>query len=129
MPKGTGDDTMRFGEFFREMRAANGLSLRGFCLENNFDPANISRLERGRLPAPSSSERLEEYAKALRIKRGSDDWYRFFDLAAAERGRIPQDVLKNEELVGMLPVLFRTLRGQRVPPEALDDLVERIRRA
>lgn len=120
---------MRFGEFFREMRAANGLSLRGFCLENNFDPANISRLERGRLPAPSSSERLEEYAKALRIKRGSDDWYRFFDLAAAERGRIPQDVLKNEELVGMLPVLFRTLRGQRVPPEALDDLVERIRRA
>lgn len=120
---------MAFGEFFRKMRAAKGLTLRGFCLAHNFDPANISRLERGLLPPPSSRERLEGYAKALNIRKGSDEWTTFFDLADAERGRIPQDVLEDEELVGMLPVLFRTLRGQRVNPEALDDLVERIRKA
>ena len=120
---------MKFGEFFRLLRAKNRLSLREFCLVNGYDPANISRLERGLLPPPESREKLEAYAKALRIKEGSDDWYTFFDLAAAERGRIPQDVLKDSELVGMLPVLFRTLRGQRVDPDALDDLVERIRRA
>lgn len=119
----------KFGEFFRAMRAKRGISLREFCLANGFDPGNISRLERGLLPPPESGEKLEAYARALRLKKGSDDWYTFFDLAAAERGRIPQDVLSDEELVSKLPVLFRTLRGQRVDDEALEDLVERIRRA
>ena len=120
---------MRFGGFFRTLRSKRRLSLREFCLVNGFDPANISRLERGLLPPPEAREKLEVYAKALRLKQGSDDWYDFFDLAAAERGRIPQDVLEDKELVAHLPVFFRTLRGQRVEPDALDDLVERIRRA
>lgn len=120
---------MTFGEFFREIRATRGQSLRQFCLANGFDPANISRVERGLLSPPESREKLEEYAKALRLKQGSPDWYTFFDLAAAERGRIPQDVLEDEGLVRMLPVLFRTLRGQRVDPDSLDSLIERIRRA
>jgi len=120
---------MTFAEFFRATRAKQGRSLRAFCLENGFDPPNISRMERGLSSPPESREKLEEYAKALGLKKGSDEWYTLFDLAAAERGRIPQDMLKDEELVGMLPVLFRTLRGQRVDSDALDDLVERIRKA
>jgi transcriptional regulator with XRE-family HTH domain len=118
-----------FGAFFRSMRERSGLSLREFCLDNEFDPGNISRLERGLLSPPESREKLEQYAKALGLKKGSDDWYTFFDLAAAERGKIPDDVLKDEELVERLPVLFRTLRGQRVDKDDLDDLIERIRRA
>lgn len=119
----------KFGEFFRAVRAEAGLSLREFCLENGFDPGNISRLERGLLPPPESRNKLEAYAKALRLKKGSDDWYTFFDLAAAERGRIPEDVLSDQALVEKLPVLFRTLRGQRVDEDSLDDLIDRIRRA
>ena len=118
-----------FGEFFRSVRAKHGLSLREFCLNNKLDPGNISRLERGLMPAPESHEKLEQYATALAIKKGSGDWYTFFDLAAAERGRIPHDVLSDAAVVEQLPVLFRTLRGQRVDPHALDDLVERIRKA
>ena len=129
MGKGEGTTMGKFGEFFRAMRAKRRLSLREFCLANGFDPGNLSRLERGLLPPPESREKLETYAKALRLKKGSDEWYTFFDLAAAERGRIPEDVLSDGELVSKLPVLFRTLRGQRVDDEALDDLVERIRRA
>ena len=120
---------MKFGEFFKQLRAKSRISLRAFCLENAFDPANISRLERGLLPPPESREKLEAYAKALRLREGSDDWYMFFDLAAAERGRIPEDVLEDKQLVAALPVLFRTLRGQRVDADMLDDLAERIRRA
>jgi len=118
-----------FGEFFRSMRAKAGLSLREFCLTNGFDPGNMSRLERGLMPAPESRAKLEQYAAALKIKNGSDAWYEFFDLAAAERGRIPEDMLNDEAIVEQLPVLFRTLRGQRVDPKSLDDLVERIRKA
>lgn len=119
----------KFGEFFKTVRARHNISLREFCLENGFDPGNISRLERGLLSPPESHDKLEAYAKCLGIKKGSDDWYTFFDLAAAERGRIPDDVLNDEEIVDKLPVLFRTLRGQRVDDEDLEDLVQRIRRA
>jgi transcriptional regulator with XRE-family HTH domain len=118
-----------FGEFFRSLRAKRGLSLREFCLANKIDAGNISRLERGLMPPPESAEKLEQYATALGIKRGGDDWYTFFDLAAAERGKIPDDVLSDRAVVESLPVLFRTLRGQRVSSKDLDDLVERIRKA
>ena len=118
-----------FGEFFKASRAKRGLSLREFCLDNKLDPGNISRLERGLMQPPESRGKLEQYAAALKIKEGTDDWYEFFDLAAAERGRIPDDVLSDEEVVEQLPVLFRTLRGQRVDPKLLDELVEKIRKA
>jgi transcriptional regulator with XRE-family HTH domain len=118
-----------FGEFFRTMRAKRELSLREFCLDNKLDPGNLSKLERGLMPPPESREKLEQYASALKIKKGSDDWYTFFDLAAAERGRIPDDMLSDETVVEQLPVLFRTLRGQRVDPKLLDELVEKIRKA
>jgi transcriptional regulator with XRE-family HTH domain len=119
----------KFGEFFRDMRAKRRISLREFCVKNAFDPGNISKLERGLFPPPESQERLKKYARALGIKAGSDDWYEFFDLAAAEQGRIPQDVLSDGELIQHLPVLFRSLRGQPVDDDALNDLVERIRRS
>jgi transcriptional regulator with XRE-family HTH domain len=119
----------KFGEFFKSVRARHNSSLREFCLDHGFDPGNISRLERGLLAPPETHEKLASYARALGLKKGSDDWYTLFDLAAAERGKIPEDVLKDEEIVDKLPVLFRTLRGQRVDNDDLDDLVERIRRA
>jgi len=118
---------VRFGEFFKEKRLATGKTLRAFCIENGLDPGNMSRLERGLLPAPRSRELLERYARVLKIKKGSDDWYQFFDLAAAETGQIPKEVLEDSEVVEKLPILFRTLRGQRVPDEDLDKLVRLIR--
>ena len=50
----------------------------------------------------------------------------FFDLAAAEKGRIPED-LQTEEVLDKLPILFRTLRGQKVPDDKLDELVDLVR--
>jgi len=56
-----------------------------------------------------------------------DDWYQFFDLAAAESGKIPKDILSDEEVVEKLPILFRTLRGKKVSDEKLNKLVRKIR--
>ena len=39
-------------------------------------------------------------------------WYSLVDLAAADRGIIPNDIMENEELVKELPAFFRTLRGK-----------------
>ena len=117
----------RFGEFFKERRIALGKTLRQFCHENGLNPGNISRLERGLLPPPQGREVLESYAKCLKLKKGSDEWYEFFDLAAAGTGRIPPELLEDKDLLDKLPILFRTLRGQKVPDEQLDELVRKIR--
>lgn len=117
-----------FGACFKAMRMKLGVSLREFCLERKLDPGNISRLERGLTPPPQSQEKLAEYAGHLGLKKGSDEWQQLLDLAAAESGRIPDDVLSDKELVAKLPTLFRTLRGQKVPEDKLDDLIRRIRR-
>lgn len=119
-----------FGEYFAELRRRyTGKSLRQFCSDHGFDPGNISKMERGKLPPPQSSEILERYASALGLEEGSDGWYEFFDRAAASRGEIPPDLLNDADLVQSLPILFRTLRGSRVSDEQLSRLAEILRKA
>src|SRR4030042_5986804 len=119
---------VRFGQFFKKMREKKGLSLRRFCVENNVDPGNLSKLERGLLSPPQSREKLEEYAGYLQIEEGSDDWYEFFDLASAEAGRIPQDILSDKDLAKRLPLVFRTIRGQKISKEKLEQLAGGIKK-
>jgi transcriptional regulator with XRE-family HTH domain len=123
------EDKKLFGEFFKTRRIAIKKTLRQFCIENGLDPGNISKLERGLLPPPQSREKLEEYAGCLKIKRGSDDWYTFFDLVAAETGKIPEDIMTKEKIEDKLPILFRTLRGQKVSDENLEELIKMLRDA
>jgi transcriptional regulator with XRE-family HTH domain len=120
-----------FGEFFaKQRRTRTKMSLRQFSQAHGFDPGNLSKLERSRLAVPQSRDVLERYARALRIPEGSDDWYEFFDRAAAENGRIPEDLLSDAEVAGKLPVLFRALRDEEASDEEkLRELIEIIRRA
>lgn len=115
-----------FGEFFKQKRIERGYTLRNFCQEHNLDPGNISKMERGLLKPPSR-EKLEQYAIYLEIDKGSDDWYAFFDLAAACKGELPFEILDDATLVEKLPLIFRTIRGQKVSPDLLDKLAELIR--
>jgi len=123
MAKGT------FGEFFKKLRIAHGHTLRRFCEEHSFDPGNISKLERGLLPPPEPDGKLAEYANALGLVKGSSDWYEFFDLARVSRGEIPRDLLSDEQVIGKLPLLFRTLRGEKVTEKKLNALIDLVRKA
>jgi len=125
-----GETANTFGAFIKDRRITNtGMSLREFCLANGIDPGNFSKLERGMMEPPNGEETLARYAEALKIERNSDDWFRLFDLAAAERGRIPHDLLNDSELVGKLPAVFRTLRQRRVDDDDLEELAQLIRRS
>lgn len=118
-----------FGEFFAKVRRDNvQVSLREFCQKHGFDPGNVSKLERGRVAVPESPEVLERYARALGLLASSKEWVQFFDLAAAERGRIPAELMDDAEVVAKLPILFRSLRGERVSESELSGLIEMIRR-
>jgi len=117
----------KFGALLKKRRLEKGQTLREFCLEHGFDPSNYSRMERGLFPPPQSRELLEKYATALGLKPGTDGWMELFDIAAAQRGQVPADLMSDAEVVDKLPVLFRTMRAKQVSPEMLDELVEKIR--
>jgi transcriptional regulator with XRE-family HTH domain len=119
--------SINFGGYFEQLRQAQGLTLRMFCKKAACDPANISRMERGLISPPKGREILEKYASALNLVEGSDEWYRFFDLAAADQGIVPQDIMADAELVKVLPVFFRTLRGQKPTKVEMEKLAEKIR--
>lgn len=119
--------TTTFGQFLKALRVNRGVTLRDHCLSHGFDPGNYSRLERGLYPPPKQ-ELLEKYARALGVLEGTDDWMEYFDLAAVAKGELPRDLLDDAAVVEKLPVLFRTLRGDRIPPEKLEQLIEMLRK-
>jgi transcriptional regulator with XRE-family HTH domain len=119
--------TMRFGPYVKELRLKLGLSLREFCQSHGLDPGNMSRLERGLVPPPESQEKIVELAGFLGLKKSSEEWQQLIDFAALDAGRIPEDVMSDADVVAKLPILFRTLRGQKVPPEKLSELIRQIR--
>ena len=118
-----------FGDLIRARRARLRLSLRAFAERAGMDPGNASRMERGRVAAPEAEDVLSRLASALELKQGSPDYVDFMDAAAAAKGRIPQDLLTDEEVASRLPVLFRTLRSKPLSGEQLDKLIDSIRKA
>lgn len=120
---------MNFGEFFKKKRMESKITLRKFCLENGYDPGNISKIERGLLAPPKDEEKLAEYAKALSIKKGSDDYVQFLDYAAAANRVFQPKNISQEALLNKLPVLFRTLDNKKLTVDKLDSIIQFIERA
>jgi transcriptional regulator with XRE-family HTH domain len=116
-----------FASFFRALRKEGRITLRAFCELAGADPGNVSRLERRAIPPPQDRDILTRYAKALGLKDGTEEWYLFFDLAAADRGIIPKDLMEDEDLVRALPAFFRTLRGQKPTEPEMRTVIEKIR--
>ena len=115
---------MTFGELFKKLRLRLGLTLRQFCEENGFDPGNISKLERGLLPAPQLERKLRSYTKALSIRPGDDEYIEFFDLAAVSNKNFTIKNIEDQELLNKLPVLFRTLDKEGLTEEKLEKIIE-----
>jgi transcriptional regulator with XRE-family HTH domain len=118
-----------FGDYVRERRAQLRLSLRAFAEAAGMDAGNASRIERGQVSPPESQEILDRIAIALQLEPGSPEYEELNDLAAAAKGRVPQDLLSDSEVAARLPILFRTLRSKPLSKEQLDQLIESIRKA
>ena len=121
------DTETTFAAYFRTLRKEKRITLRAFCEKAGADPGNISRMERGGMIPPQDRDILKKYAQALDLEEGSAEWYQFFDLAAAGRGMIPQDLMDDAALVRQMPAFFRTLRGQKPTEEELRKIVHKIR--
>jgi len=111
-----------FGEFVKNLRIKNSLTLREFCRITNLDPSNWSKIERGIFPPPKSRKILQEIAKVLNLTENSEDLNTIFDLAAISY--IPSELVSNQRVVDMLPIFFRTLRGEKPNREELEELIK-----
>jgi transcriptional regulator with XRE-family HTH domain len=118
-----------FGELIRERRAVLRLSLRAFAEKAEMDSGNASRLERGQSAPPEGTDVLSRVARALQWQKGTQEYEHLVDLAAAAKGRIPQDLLNDEHVAAKLPILFRALRNKRLTKAQLEKLIDSIRRA
>jgi len=110
-----------FGEFIKSLRIKNEITLREFCRQINVDPSNWSKIERGIQTPPKSKKFLEAIAEILKLKKGEEDYFLLFDLAALSF--IPNELIEDKTLVEKLPVFFRTLRGKKPSKEELEQLI------
>lgn len=117
-------ESMIFSDFFNERRLKLGLTLRRFCRNKGYDTAYISRMENGLLAPPDDHEKLKALAIALEIEEGSSDWVTFFDLAAASKGQIPNDLKNDKKVMVALPAFYRTIRNKKIEEKDIDKLIK-----
>jgi transcriptional regulator with XRE-family HTH domain len=112
-----------FGEFIKARRLEKRITLRAFSEALGMDPSNYSRIERGLLQPPLP-EKLKPYGRLLEIAPDSEEYREMVRLAALGRGEIPPGILSDEKVLAKLPVLFRTLEGDKIDEEVLDELFD-----
>lgn len=95
-----------FGEFVKQKRIECELSLREFCRRLNEDASNWSKIERGKLPPPQDIEKIEMISGILNIKKDSQEWNNLLDYARIDAGIIPDYVMKDSELMAVLPLFL-----------------------
>lgn len=122
-----GNTRSRFGEWVKDIRLSKRISLREFCRELDYDPSNWSKIERGMLAPPEDEDRLSKIGEILGLRSDMEEWRTLHDLAALDKGLIPQDILGDEELVEALPLFFRTIRGEKPERNELLKFIEKLR--
>jgi len=115
-----------FGKFLKEKRLALNLSLREMARQVGMQPSNYCNVEAGVL-APPPPGGLERIAKVLGLRKATDDFETFYDLAAKGRDEIPVDVeqiVKENELI---PAMLRTVEYEKLTREQLGGIIEDLR--
>ena len=96
---------MSFGEYLREVRRAQRISLRSLAKAVNKTPTYISDIENGN-NRPPDKELLDAILAALKVNEFPSLKGKLYDLAALGRGDIPADVksyvIENPELISIL---------------------------
>ena len=122
-----GGGSRMFGEYIKQKRVTNRISLREFCRQLNEDASNWSKIERGKLAPPQDPGKLQKIAEILGIEQDTQDWNTLCDSASIDAGKIPAYILDNEEVVKSLPIFFRTIGSIKPTEEDISKLIETIK--
>jgi len=118
-----------YGEMLKERRKTLRLGLREFALRAGMDAGNLSKIERGKASPPQTGEVLDRIASALELDPDEERAVAMRDRAFVDNGRIPEELLSDEEIMARLPVLLRTVKNQRLDSEQIDRLIQMLREA
>jgi len=119
----------KFGKTMYELRIKKGITLREMCRKVNYDPSNLSKIERGKIAPPADKKILEAWGRALGLKRGGKEMDDFIFQANVAQGIIPLDILSEKELVASLPAFFRTLKNKKPTKDEIDNMINLIKNA
>ncbi len=117
-----------FGDFVKERRLQQGLTLRAFSGLIQMDPANYSKIERGVLEPPEPGPKLEAIREVLKIESGSEEDRELRRLTELGKNRIPEGIRNNQLAMAGLPVLFRSLEESELTEAKFNELVEFLRK-
>lgn len=117
---------MKFHELFKKKRMEIG-TVREFAKKSGLDLAYISRLENGITLPPRDSKKLEKLALALGIKRNTDEWQEFMDLAAVAKNELPADLHDDARVAKVLPAFYRAIRSKEMDEDELQRLLDLIK--
>jgi superfamily I DNA/RNA helicase len=78
------------------------------------------------LPPPQDEKKLKDIADILGINPDSEKWQELKDKANIDSGIIPKDLLSEAEVLKALPMFFRTVRSEKLTPEELARLINKI---
>lgn len=116
-----------FGDLLRSLRIKAGFSLREFAKLVGMQPSNLSLLENNKANPPRDNQILFKLAAALELKKDSEDWNNFFDLAVQDIDKIPPDILEDENIREYLPIMLRTIANTKPSANEILELIRRIR--
>lgn len=117
--------SMTFGEFIRNRRINQNLTLRQFCKKTGYDVGYISRLENSLFMPPEEGKKLLKLAQAFDIKQGSLEWETYQDLATVAQKKLPKDI--DQDVLNFLPAFFRKASKKHVKREDVEKLIRLIK--
>lgn len=114
-----------FGDYLREIRLKEKITLREFCKKNEYDSAYISRLENNILLPPDDNKKIKKLLYAYSIREKSEDWDNLQTLASISKRELPKNL--NQRVINFLPAFFRKASKKKVNEKDVKKLVSLIK--
>ena len=116
-----------FGTYLKKLRIEEAqIGLRTFADLIEMAPSNLSNIERGRIPPPTKTDKLNQISDALGLPEQDERRTKLFDLAAQFGSRVPADIVQTIRENPGVPILVRTIANKQLDEEKLRELNEYI---
>lgn len=113
-----------FGEYIMNKRKDMKMTLRGFAKKLGVSPSYVSDIENGNRE-PNGSELLDSLVRALELDEIEAE--KMYDLAAAQRNEIAQDVSRYVNENNMAKVALRTARSYGATDEDWKRFIDEVK--
>ncbi|WP_288517471.1 helix-turn-helix transcriptional regulator [uncultured Treponema sp.] len=113
-----------FGEFISKKRQDLGMTLRGFAKELGKSPSYVSDIEKGNRE-PNEKALLESLVKVLKLS--NDEANKLYDMAAAQKNELAQDVSEYVNETALAKVALRTAKENGATEEDWKKFIEKLK--